>query len=85
MALGWQEEGAALEVSYVGFSIYCYLIKLFCSCRTQRMNLILCVSDETTLCNVDSFSSKGFPEVFCPGPLVCGAAVLCSRQSVALY
>lgn len=49
------------------------------------MNLILCASDETTLYNVGSFSSKGFPEVFCPGPVVCGAAVLLSRQLVALY
>lgn len=46
-------------------SIYCYLVKLPCGCRNQRITLIPCVSNEMTLCRVSNFSSRGFAEVFC--------------------
>ena len=89
MALELQREGAALiGARYVWVSIYCYLVKLPCSCRGQGIPLIPCVFNERTLCNVSRLGGEGFAEVFCsqPGCLwdlwSVGLEVLLCRQSV---
>lgn len=46
----------------LGFYLH-FLVKLLCSCRTQRAASIPCVSKERALCNV---SHGGFAEVPCP-------------------